>query len=146
VGEARRGHRREDAAAGLEDLEIAGATLAELPLGLARAGEQQVRVRVDQARRDRAAAGVEPSEPAERVAAVLERGLERGPRADRSDPPLQQATTGASGDDTPPASIADSRPTSAWSGPIRRPPATVTTSDAPTTSRPGVGSSLRRRR
>ncbi len=38
---------------------------------------------------------------------------------------------------------ADSRPTSPWAAPIRTPPASVTTSDAPTMRSPGVGSSLR---
>ena len=70
-GLARRGHRRQDPAAGLEDLEIAGAALAHLPLALAGAREQEVRVRIDQAGRDRAAAGVEPREPSELVALRL---------------------------------------------------------------------------
>ena len=47
---AGRGDRREDPAAGLEDLEIPGAALAQLPLALARAREQEVGVRVDEAR------------------------------------------------------------------------------------------------
>src|SRR6185503_19951381 len=76
-GGPRRGDGRQDAAPGLEDLEIARATVALLPLRLARAREQQMRVRVDQPGSDAAAGGVEPGEPAQRITAVLERGLER---------------------------------------------------------------------
>ena len=73
---------------GREDLEVAGAALAQHQLALARAAEQEVRVRVDEARRDRAAVGVDPGEPPERVALRLERGLDRGARPDRRDPAL----------------------------------------------------------
>ena len=41
---------REDAAAGGQDLEVAGALLAQAHLAFARAGEQQMGVRVDEAR------------------------------------------------------------------------------------------------
>src|SRR4051812_10370954 len=54
--------------------------------------------------------------------------------------PSQQATTGASG---PAGSAAGSRATPPWAAPRRTPPSRVTTSLAPTTSRPGVGSPVR---
>ena len=57
-------------------------------LVLARAREQQVRVRVDEARGDRPARGIDPGEPAEREALRLERGLDRGPRPDGDDAAL----------------------------------------------------------
>ena len=54
---AGRGDRREDPAARREDLEIAGATLAEQQLALARAREHEVGVRVHETRRHRASRG-----------------------------------------------------------------------------------------
>ena len=50
VGRPGRRDRREDPAAGGQDLEVARAALAEEELALAGAGEQQMRVRVDEAR------------------------------------------------------------------------------------------------
>ena len=104
VGRARRGDRRQDPAAGGEDLEVAGAALAEDELALARAGEQQVGVRVDEPGRDDAAVRVEPREPRERIArrassAGLDLGRAGRPR--RSGPP-SSATTGASRRPGPP--------------------------------------------
>ena len=49
-GRPGRGDRRQDPAAGGQDLEVAGAALAQEHLALARAGEQQMGVRIDQAR------------------------------------------------------------------------------------------------
>src|SRR4029079_10943815 len=63
---------RQDPAAGLEDLEVVGATLAEHQLAFARAAEEQVRVRVDEPGCDRAAARVDAGETGERVATPLE--------------------------------------------------------------------------
>ena len=57
-GRARLAHCLQDAAAGGEDLEISVAALAQLDLGLARPGEQQMGVRVDEPRRDESAARV----------------------------------------------------------------------------------------
>ena len=103
-------------------------------------------MRVDEARRDRAAAGVEPGEPAERIALRLERGLERGARPDRDDPTLPagddrrvRRVRAADVGGRQPADLALAR---ARPGRRRR---CVTTSAAPTISRPGVGSSLRHR-
>ncbi len=85
-GGPRGGHGRQDPAARLEDLEIARALLAHLPLVRPRAAEQQVRVRVDEARRHAPTARIDPGEPAQRVALGLQRPLDGGPRADRDDP------------------------------------------------------------
>ena len=98
---ARRGDRREDAAAGGQDLEVARAALAEHQLGLARAGEQQVRVRVDEARRDRPAAarragrtgpaeGRPPRAPPRPIAAARPRRC-GPPRPRRRAPPARRA-------------------------------------------------------
>src|SRR4029079_4595910 len=62
-----RGDGRQDAAARGQDLEIAGALLAELQLALPATGEEEVRVRVDEAGRPRATTGVEGREEVERV-------------------------------------------------------------------------------
>ena len=85
---ARRRDGRQDPAAGLEDLEVVGAALAQDQLVLAGAGEQQVGVRVDQAGRDRAARGVEAREAGDRVAAPLERAEQLVARTGREDPAL----------------------------------------------------------
>ena len=82
--------------------------------------------------------GIEPGEPPERVARrprAPPRPSPRGPTAAMR--PSQQATTGASGASGPPTSAADSRPTSPCAAPARTPPASVTTSAAPTIRRPG---------
>ena len=50
AGRPGRGDGRQDPAARREDLEVARAALAEQPLALARPGEQQVGVRIDEAR------------------------------------------------------------------------------------------------
>ena len=136
VGRPRGGDRRQDPAARGEDLEVARALLAEEQLVLARAGEQQVGVGVDEARRDGPAARVQPGEPGQRQALRLELRLDGRPRTDGAIRPSQQATTGASG---APGRRPRRRPgprVSPWVGPRRRPPAIVAISAAPMTSRP----------
>ena len=95
-------------------------------------------MRVDEAGRDRAARGVEPGEPAERVALRLEQPLDLGARADRGDPALpagdDRRVDGHAG--PPTVGGGDGRPRPG-ERPARRPPAIVTTSAAPTISRPG---------
>ena len=123
-GRARRGDRRQDAAAGREDLEVAGAALAQQPLALARAAEQQVRVRVDQPGRDGAAAGVEPGEPA-RAGSPRPRARSRArpaARPPRSDPPSRRrpAHRERPGRRRPPPSAARPRPGPRPSGRRRR--------------------------
>ena len=138
----RRRDRRQDPAAGREDLHVARAPLPQLELVLAAAGEEQVGVGIDEARRHGAAARVEPGEPPERIALGLEQSLEVGARPDADDPILP------GGDDrrrrhVRPPSSAVSRATSACIEPARRPPAIVTTSEAPTTRNPGADASPR---
>jgi hypothetical protein len=79
---------RQDSAAGLEDLEVVGAPLAEDELALARSAEQEMRVRVDQAGGDRATAGIESGEARDRVVAALERLEQVVPRSRCDDPAL----------------------------------------------------------
>ena len=87
-GGAGRGDRRQDPAARRQDVEVRGAALAHDELVLAGPGEQQVRVRVDEARGDRPARRVDPGEPAEREALGLECRLDRRARPDGDDPSL----------------------------------------------------------
>ena len=80
--------RREDPAAGLEDLEVVRAALAHDELVLAGAREEQVCVRIDQAGRDRSAGGIEAREPGDRVAAAFHRAEQLVARAGGEDPAL----------------------------------------------------------
>ena len=64
-GGPRGGNRREDPAAGGQDVEIGRSAPAELQLALAAPGEEEMGVGIDQARRDRAAVGVQDREPIE---------------------------------------------------------------------------------
>ena len=73
------GDGREDPAAGGQDLEVARAALAEDELALARAREQEVRVRVDEPGRHDPAVGVEAREPRERHPVALEACLDLVP-------------------------------------------------------------------
>ncbi len=77
--------RREDAAAGRQDVEIRRARLAEHQLVLARPGEQQVGVRVDEPGRHGPAGGVDPREAGEGQPVRLDLGLHRDPRPDARD-------------------------------------------------------------
>ena len=88
VGGGRPGRRdrRQDPAAGGQDLEIAGAPLAQLELALTRSGEQQVGVRIDQPGRDQPAGRVDPGEPRQRQPGCLEARLDLAPRTDGRDP------------------------------------------------------------
>ena len=97
VGGARGGDRREDPAARGQDLEVVGALLAQDELALARAGEQQVRVRVDEARRDDPAGphrGGRTGRAGSRSASSPASTGRAGPTA--AIRPSQHATTGAS--------------------------------------------------
>ena len=85
---SRRRDGRQDPAPGLEDLEVASTLLAEEQLALARAAEQEMRVGVDEPRRDRPAGRVEPGESAQVESLGLERRLDRGPGSDGGDPAL----------------------------------------------------------
>ena len=114
---ARRSHRREDPAAGGQDLEIAGATGAELPLGLARAGEEQVRVGVDEPGRDEAASRVETAKGVDREPPGRDLAVDLVGRAGGEDPPFP-TRHGEPRHRTP-------TPASPCAPPRRRPPASV---------------------
>jgi hypothetical protein len=88
-GRPRRGDRREDAAAGGEDLQVGRAALAELQLALPAAREEQVGVRVDEARRDRAARGVDDGKPVEVTAGRGEIRPQRRLGRDPEDPAIR---------------------------------------------------------
>src|SRR5262249_40059201 len=90
-------HAREDAAAGLGDLEVGLALRAQLELVLARAGEDRVRVGVDEARDERAAARVQRG--GRRVG-----GAQLGLRADGGDA-LALDRDGAARQDPDPAEL-----------------------------------------
>ena len=142
AGGPRRGDRREDAAARLEDLEVAGALLAEQPLALARTGEQQVGVRVDQARASRSRRR-RRSGRSDRAGSPRPRARSRAPRAGR---PLRSGLPsrprpGRRARPMPPTSAADSRPTSAWLAPSGR---RRRGSRPPTPRRSGAPASARR--
>ena len=87
-GRPGRRHRRQDPAACLQDLEVPGTTLAQEQFAFARPGEQQVRVRIDEAGGDRPAGRVQTCESAEGIALGLECRLERRPWPDRGDTTL----------------------------------------------------------
>ena len=84
----RRRDRREDPAAGVEDVEVRRAPLAQDELAFARPGEDQVRVRIDQAGGHRAPAGVDAREARHRIPLGLESGFDRGAGPDGQDPPF----------------------------------------------------------
>ena len=140
---ARGRDRRQDPAAGREDVEVRRAALAQDELVLARAGEQQVGVRIDEAGRDRrrrrrrcGRTGRADSPSASRPASTAARGPTATIR------PSQQATTGAVR--ARPGRPRRSRPTSSCVGPRRTPPAMRRRPPrAPTMSRPGDGSPVR---
>ena len=81
-----RGHRGEDPATRCQDVEIGRATPAEFQFTFPTTGEQQMRMRIDEAGRDRAAPGIQPGKPRERVATAFQRGFDREARTDRQDP------------------------------------------------------------
>ena len=85
---SRRGHRGEDPAAGGEDLEVAGAALAEEQLALARAREQQVRVGVHEPGRHGPSVRVQAGEPACGQPLGRERGHDGLSRPHRDDASL----------------------------------------------------------
>ena len=93
----RRGDGRQDPATGLEDLEVARSLLAEEQLPLASPTEQEVRVGIDEPRRDRPAGRVEPGEAAEVQTLGLQRRLDRRPRPDGHDPAFPDGDDGIVG-------------------------------------------------
>ena len=86
---------REDAAAGGQDLEVAGALLSELQLALAAAGEQQVGVRIDEARGHRPAGRVEHGELLQVVALGREERPQVGLAAHAEHPAVPAGDGGA---------------------------------------------------
>ena len=138
---ARRLDRRQDAATGGQDVEVGGAALAQLELVLARAREQQVGVRIDEAGRDRAARGVEPREAAEGVA-VGARARPRPHGAGRRrgcGPPRPRRP----GRWDRPGRSARRRPTSPCAAPRRTPALEGDDLGCSDDRRPGVGSPVR---
>ena len=116
--------------------------LAQDELVFAGPGEQQVRVRVDEARGHRAARCIDPREAGQREALRLERGLDRRARPDRDDAALparrrpgRRARRGRLGAE--PADLALARGRAAHRPRGSRPPL------RPTIRRPGVGSPVR---
>ena len=95
TGCARHAHRLENAATRGQDLEVGVAALAHLDLGVPRAGEQQVRVRVDQAGRDRPALRVQPRNRALADAHLGHLRLDVAEPADGHDPPLVRGQRGS---------------------------------------------------
>ena len=137
-GGARHAHGLEDAAARGQDLEVGGAALAQLDLARARVPrEEQVRVRVDQAGRDRPALRVDAADRAlveaqSRPAATRPRGS----RPTATIRPSYAATAGRDRSIVGAISRQQARRQPALRR-VRRPPASVAISAAPWTRRPG---------
>jgi hypothetical protein len=91
------GHRGQDAPAFREDLEIAGAALAEEQFPFACAAEEQMRMGVDQAGRHRAAVGIETREALEWQALYLELRFHLRARPDGHDPAVPARDDGSVG-------------------------------------------------
>ena len=99
VGRGRpgRGDGRQDAAAGGQDLEVAGTALPELELALAAAREEQVGMRVDEPGRHHATVGVDPGESRDRQSRGLQGGRDLVVRTDRGDPVAPRRHDGSRG-------------------------------------------------
>ena len=93
----RRGDGGQDPATRGEDVQVGGAVLAQDELVLARAGEEQVGVRIDEARGHRAPGGIEAGEPGKWQAVGFDLGLDRLATADRRDAPFPDGDHGRVG-------------------------------------------------